>query len=100
MSKYAVGGGSYDEMDEREKAVAEILASTLSLDCRTLTQNSDFFAVGGDSIAAITFCQRLRGVDISLTTNDLFRLRTIRRIGNFQDLNKVSKTELKELVVR
>ena len=87
-------------MDEREKAVAEILASILSLDCRTLSPNSDFFAVGGDSISAISFCQRLKGVGISMTTKDLFRLRTIRRIGSIGESSKVSKTELKELVIR
>jgi hypothetical protein len=100
LTKYAVGVGSYNEMDEKEKRVAEILASILSLDCKTLSPNSDFFAVGGDSISAISFCQRLKGLNILVTTKDIFQLRTIKRISNFREGGNTSKAELKEIVVR
>ena len=87
-------------MDDKEKAVAGILAAILSLDCKSLSPNSDFFAVGGDSISAISFCQRLKELDIFITTKDLFRLRTIKRISNFAGDMTRTKVELRELVVR
>ena len=87
-------------MDDKEKAVAGVLGEVLSLDCKTLSSQSDFFAVGGDSISAISFYQRLKALGIVMTTKDLFQLRTIKRISKFGEGKEVAKVELKPLVIR
>jgi hypothetical protein len=62
-----------------EDALAGIFADVLGLDAVGL--DDDFFAVGGDSVAALTLVARARGGGMELGLEELYTARTPRRIA-------------------
>ncbi|MFE1960293.1 amino acid adenylation domain-containing protein [Streptomyces sp. NPDC059479] len=61
--------------DAREELLCRLYADVLGL--RSVTIDDDFLAVGGDSINAIRLLVRAREAGIRLTTQDVFRHRTV-----------------------
>ncbi|MDF3304459.1 amino acid adenylation domain-containing protein [Rhodococcus sp. T2V] len=64
-----------------ERVVASILADLAGLDVAAVTVEDDFFALGGDSIAAISFVHRAAREGVVLTTADIFAGRTVEAIA-------------------
>ncbi|MGE2713078.1 non-ribosomal peptide synthase/polyketide synthase [Mycolicibacterium litorale] len=60
--------------DDRERLIADVIASVLGAD--SVSADADFFALGGDSIAAIRVTSRLARAGLHLTTEDVFRGRS------------------------
>ncbi|TGD89793.1 non-ribosomal peptide synthetase [Mycolicibacterium sp. CH28] len=60
--------------DDVQRAIVDIMAAVLG--CDTVGADADFFALGGDSIAAIRLTSRLARAGYVLTTEDVFRRRT------------------------
>jgi nonribosomal peptide synthetase protein BlmV len=56
------------------------------LEVEDIGVDDDYFALGGDSIAAIVVVARAKHAGITLSTHDLFELRTIRRLAEATDL--------------
>ncbi|MFB7270063.1 amino acid adenylation domain-containing protein [Streptomyces sp. NPDC056244] len=61
--------------DAREELLCQLYAEVLGL--RSVTVDDDFLAVGGDSINAIQLLIRARAAGVRLTTQDVFRHRTV-----------------------
>uniref|UniRef100_UPI0006251C0B non-ribosomal peptide synthetase n=1 Tax=Streptomyces odonnellii TaxID=1417980 RepID=UPI0006251C0B len=61
--------------DAREELLCRLYAKVLGL--RSVTVDDDFLAVGGDSINAIQLLIRARAAGVRLTTQDVFRHRTV-----------------------
>ncbi|MFF3754670.1 amino acid adenylation domain-containing protein [Streptomyces sp. NPDC002018] len=61
--------------DAREELLCRLYAEVLGL--RSVTIDDDFLAVGGDSINAIHLLIRARAAGVRLTTQDVFRHRTV-----------------------
>jgi amino acid adenylation domain-containing protein/non-ribosomal peptide synthase protein (TIGR01720 family) len=57
-----------------QRAIVEVVAAVLDRD--TVSADADFFALGGDSIAAIRVTSRLARAGYRITTEDVFRRRT------------------------
>lgn len=69
-----------DPSDPAQEAVRQALAGALGRDLDELRPTADFFELGGDSIAAIQFCIRLRSVGWVLAPAAVLQLRSIARI--------------------
>ena len=66
--------------DAVQRAVVEVMADVLGRD-GGVSADADFFALGGDSIAAIRVTGRLARAGFQLTTEDVFRRRTANDIA-------------------
>ncbi|WP_062207120.1 hybrid non-ribosomal peptide synthetase/type I polyketide synthase [Aureimonas sp. AU12] len=67
-------GGEGAPLNESERAVADIWADVLGVDVSALSPDSDFFAVGGDSLLAMRVLTRLGAAgSAALSARDLFR---------------------------
>src|SRR5690606_32941962 len=58
-----------------EQALAEVIAEVIGRE--QVGADDDFFAIGGDSIAAIQVVARARAADIRFTPRQVFELRTV-----------------------
>ncbi len=66
----------------RERAVAEVFGEVLHLpDGAAAGGDDDFFALGGDSIVAITVVNRLRRRGLEVDVKEIFELRTAAALG-------------------
>lgn len=70
----ALPGGGREPSTERERLLCTVLAD--ALDVERVGVDDDFFALGGDSITAITVSSRLRALGLGLRPRDLLARRT------------------------
>ncbi|MYS37281.1 non-ribosomal peptide synthase protein (TIGR01720 family)/amino acid adenylation domain-containing protein [Streptomyces sp. KhCrAH-43] len=70
----ALAGGGREPGTERERLLCTVLAD--ALDVERVSVDDDFFALGGDSITAITVSSRLRALGLGLRPKDLLARRT------------------------
>ncbi|TXS04579.1 amino acid adenylation domain-containing protein [Streptomyces sp. col6] len=70
----ALAGGGREPGTERERLLCTVLAD--ALDIERVSVDDDFFALGGDSITAITVSSRLRALGLGLRPKDLLARRT------------------------
>lgn len=70
----ALSGIGREPATERERLLCEVLAE--ALDVERVGVDDDFFALGGDSITAITVSSRLRALGLGLRPRDLLARRT------------------------
>ena len=69
-----------------EQRVRDVFADILELRPDTIGVHADFFRLGGNSILAIQVAHRLsRGFDVHLPVADIFRTRTVARLGQAID---------------
>ncbi|MFE5874051.1 amino acid adenylation domain-containing protein [Rhodococcus sp. NPDC056506] len=68
-----------------ELALAVIIADLVGIDVAEIAAADDFFALGGDSIAAITFVRHAAREGIVLSTADVFARRTVAAIASCAD---------------
>ncbi|WP_281688856.1 non-ribosomal peptide synthetase [Pseudonocardia thermophila] len=66
-------------VSEEEQRICEILAEVLDLD--EVGADDDFFALGGDSIVAVSVALALRGEGYSVRPTDIFTHRTPRQLA-------------------
>ncbi|KAK8007409.1 hypothetical protein PG989_001399 [Apiospora arundinis] len=64
-----------------EKTIMDLVARTLAKDPAAINVNDSFFRLGGDSITAIQLVAAARSVGITLSTEDIFRYKTIASIA-------------------
>lgn len=64
-----------------EKTILDLVARTLARDPATIRVNESFFRLGGDSITAIQLVAAARNAGITLSTEDIFRYKTITSIA-------------------
>ncbi|KQT54861.1 hypothetical protein ASG43_04785 [Aureimonas sp. Leaf454] len=70
----ALDGAVRVPLDDAQRAVADVWAEVLGLDAAALSPDSDFFAVGGDSLLAMRVLSRLGATtSATLSARDLFR---------------------------
>ncbi|OKH73926.1 thioester reductase, partial [Mycobacterium sp. SWH-M1] len=62
--------------DHRQQVIVETIIAVLRAEPGQIGADTDFFATGGDSIAAIRLTSRLARRGLSITTEDVFRGRT------------------------
>ncbi|WNI26618.1 non-ribosomal peptide synthetase [Streptomyces sp. ITFR-16] len=70
----AFSGTGREPSTNRERLLCEVLAD--ALDVERVSVDDDFFALGGDSITAITVSSRLRALGIGLRPRDLLARRS------------------------
>jgi amino acid adenylation domain-containing protein len=75
-----------------ERALAEIWQDVLEIPRVGVDDN--FFALGGDSIKSITVIVRARSDGYRITTQDVYRYPTIRRLAQTLSPNRVSHAEV------
>lgn len=68
-----------------ERALAAIIADLTGIDVAEIAAADDFFALGGDSIAAISFVHHAAREGIVLSTADVFARRTVTAIAACAD---------------
>ncbi len=64
--------------DDREEQLRRVWREVLNLEA--VSPDDDYFAIGGDSLRALTIISKAKAVGVELTMMDLMRHRTIRRI--------------------
>ena len=99
LAEYMKGGLGLEDMTEKERELAEVFAEVIGIDTGLLGPNSDFFALGGDSISAILLVQQAKEIGLSFSTKDVFSKRTIKRLATFGAQN-ISEVVLLPIVVR
>lgn len=73
-----------------EKKLCTIYGEVLGLDAETISVDSDFFRLGGDSISSIQLVNRIRQqMNVHLAVRDIFDNKTIRTLYN----NKIENNE-------
>ncbi|WKX69472.1 non-ribosomal peptide synthetase [Streptomyces sp. XD-27] len=70
----ATSGGGREASTEREKLLCAVLAEAFEVE--RVGVDDDFFALGGDSITAITISSRLRAMGVELRPRDLLARRS------------------------
>ncbi|MFC6011283.1 amino acid adenylation domain-containing protein [Nocardia lasii] len=71
-----------EPLDDRETLVAQAIAEVVrSVAIETLGPDSDFFALGGDSIVALSLVGKLRKRGLDLTARAVFEHRTLRAMA-------------------
>ena len=76
-----------------------MFAEVIGIDTALLGPNSDFFALGGDSISAILLVQQSKEIGLSFATKDVFSKRTIKRLATFGAEN-TAEVVLQPILVR
>jgi aryl carrier-like protein len=64
--------------EDREDQLRRVWREVLNLEA--VSPDDDYFAIGGDSLRALTIISKAKAVGVELTMMDLMRHRTIRRI--------------------
>ncbi|GAA5056258.1 amino acid adenylation domain-containing protein [Nocardia callitridis] len=97
--------GDTEPLSERETLVAAAISEVVSVD--RLGPDSDFFALGGDSIVALSLIGRLRKRGLELTARAVFERRTVRAMaeaatvaGELADDDTVGAVALTPIVSR
>ncbi|THA71401.1 amino acid adenylation domain-containing protein [Streptomyces sp. A0958] len=80
----ALPGGGREPSTERERLLCAVLAE--ALDVERVGVDDDFFALGGDSITAITVSSRLRALGLGLRPRDLLARRTFAALAASAEL--------------
>ncbi|MER5985206.1 amino acid adenylation domain-containing protein [Streptomyces sp. NPDC001787] len=80
----ALPGGGREPGTERERLLCALLAEVL--DVERVGVDDDFFALGGDSITAITISSRLRAAGLGLRPRDLLARRTFAALAASAEL--------------
>ncbi|MFI8436021.1 amino acid adenylation domain-containing protein [Streptomyces sp. NPDC079020] len=80
----ALPGGGREPGTERERLLCAVLAEVL--DVERVGVDDDFFALGGDSITAITVSSRLRAAGLGLRPRDLLARRTFAALAASAEL--------------
>ncbi|WP_285564531.1 non-ribosomal peptide synthetase [Streptomyces sp. RTGN2] len=80
----ALSGAGREAGTERERLLCRVLAD--ALDVERVGVDDDFFALGGDSITAITVSSRLRALGIGLRPRDLLARRTFASLAASAEL--------------
>ncbi|MYY05620.1 MULTISPECIES: non-ribosomal peptide synthetase [unclassified Streptomyces] len=80
----ALPGGGREPSTERERLLCTVLAE--ALDVERVGVDDDFFALGGDSITAITVSSRLRALGLGLRPRDLLARRTFAALAASAEL--------------
>ncbi|MFJ1846508.1 amino acid adenylation domain-containing protein [Streptomyces sp. NPDC088146] len=80
----ALPRGGREPRTERERLLCAVLAE--ALDVERVGVDDDFFALGGDSITAITVSSRLRAVGLGLRPRDLLARRSFAALAASADL--------------
>ncbi|MFF1647619.1 amino acid adenylation domain-containing protein [Streptomyces sp. NPDC058240] len=78
------GGGGREPSTERERLLCAVLAE--ALDVERVGVDDDFYALGGDSITAITVSSRLRAAGLGLRPRDLLARRSFAALAASADL--------------
>lgn len=76
-------GSAAPATDPRVRAICEIFAELLGVS--SVGADTDFFGLGGDSIAAMGLVSRARRVGLRVRPRDVFRLRTPARLATAAD---------------
>ena len=72
---------------KHEKMILEIWKSVLKL--TTISVESRFFAIGGDSIQAIQLLGKCKKQGLNFTPSDLYKHQTIRGLAKLMDKSKI-----------
>ncbi|MFF5337254.1 amino acid adenylation domain-containing protein [Streptomyces sp. NPDC013181] len=80
----ALPGGGREPATDRERLLCAVLAE--ALDVERVNVDDDFFALGGDSITAITVSSRLRARGLALRPKDLLARRTFAALAASAEL--------------
>ncbi|MEU0298311.1 amino acid adenylation domain-containing protein [Streptomyces sp. NPDC006175] len=80
----AAAGGGREPGTEQERLLCAVLAD--ALDVERVGVDDDFFALGGDSITAITVSSRLRAVGLGLRPRDLLARRSFAALAASAEL--------------
>ncbi|MCG7529626.1 amino acid adenylation domain-containing protein, partial [Streptomyces sp. OfavH-34-F] len=80
----ALPGGGREPGTDRERLLCAVLAE--ALDVERVSVDDDFFALGGDSITAITVSSRLRARGLALRPKDLLARRTFAALAASAEL--------------
>ncbi|MFJ4839716.1 amino acid adenylation domain-containing protein [Streptomyces sp. NPDC088746] len=80
----AAAGGGRGPSTEQERLLCAVLAD--ALDVERVGVDDDFFALGGDSITAITVSSRLRAVGLGLRPRDLLARRSFAALAASAEL--------------
>ncbi|PZT73559.1 MULTISPECIES: non-ribosomal peptide synthetase [unclassified Streptomyces] len=80
----ALPGGGREPGTDRERLLCAVLAE--ALDVERVSVDDDFFALGGDSITAITVSSRLRARGLGLRPKDLLDRRTFAALAASAEL--------------
>ncbi|MFG2586995.1 amino acid adenylation domain-containing protein [Streptomyces sp. NPDC048438] len=80
----AAAGGGREPSTEQERLLCAVLAD--ALDVERVGVDDDFFALGGDSITAITVSSRLRAVGLGLRPRDLLGRRSFAALAASAEL--------------
>ncbi|WLQ32225.1 amino acid adenylation domain-containing protein [Streptomyces castrisilvae] len=80
----ALPGGGREPSTGRERLLCTVLAE--ALDVERVGVDDDFFALGGDSITAITVSSRLRALGLGLRPRDLLARRTFAALAASAEL--------------
>ncbi|MFE9488949.1 amino acid adenylation domain-containing protein [Streptomyces sp. NPDC006641] len=81
----ALPGGGREPRTERERLLCAVLAETL--DVERVGVDDDFYALGGDSITAITVSSRLRAAGLVLRPRDLLARRSFAALAASAELS-------------
>ncbi|KAK8117793.1 Nonribosomal peptide synthetase [Apiospora kogelbergensis] len=83
-----------------EKTILDLVARTLAKDPAAINVNDSFFRLGGDSITAIQLVSAARSSGITLSTEEIFRYKTIANIAANvqQDIQAASSAHPKAVV--
>jgi Phosphopantetheine attachment site len=98
LSPYLNRSGDFESMSDREKMIAKVFGSVLSVPLDELSGHSDFFLLGGDSIKAIIFSQQCLLEGLGISSKDLFMRRTIKLLARHAEI--AQKEELCEIMIR
>ncbi|MEU1214517.1 amino acid adenylation domain-containing protein [Streptomyces sp. NPDC005790] len=80
----AAAGGGREPRTERERLLCAVLAE--AFDVERVGVDDDFFALGGDSISAITVSSRLRAAGLGLRPRDLLARRSFAALAASAEL--------------
>ena len=79
----AISSGSFvSASTQNERTLVDIWSQILSMDANSLSINSSFFDLGGDSLMAIQFVGLAKQKGLYFDIGDLFELRTIFELAN------------------
>ncbi|RDW76543.1 uncharacterized protein DSM5745_06535 [Aspergillus mulundensis] len=84
LMQYEMSGDGYlDATTDTERELQAIWARVLQLPLNTVGVNQSFFSLGGDSITAMLVVAEARAsqLRISITVDDMFRLRNIQKLS-------------------
>lgn len=82
-------------ISELENKLIDIMAETLKIDKSVMSNDSDFFEVGGDSILSIHFIMLCNQQNIDISLNELYRGKCIKNIARIYEEKQQKKERIK-----